>query len=829
MIGPTDKRTGRLSLARTLRVSLLGLTIVLAIIGAFGVAALYDSRQQYEDSLTETSAVEVGAANLLTATVALEANLGRQRSQRAARFVQDAAQSFDRVANRVSGLADGDGPSETSVRRVEPARQHAVALAEHPTTATARRGARRALPAVRAAAAGLAARQRVRRDDAREHATNRSRAALIAIGGGSGLALVAVLAFLTVLIRTMRKPLDELVGATRRMAAGDLSVRVEASGPQELSALGESFNIMGRDLATAGERIEAQRHRLATTIESLGDGLVICDGQDRVTALNPRAFALVPALRVGATAHGPNVPLPQLADALASEVMVEHDAATIAITAARLAGPEGGVVWTLRDITERARLERAKSDFVATASHELRSPLTSIKGFIELLGATNTENLTERQLEFIRIALGSTDRLVDLVNDLLDVARIESGQFEIHPRSTDLRQTVEEVAELMQPRLLDKRQELVVDIREPRPPALVDPARVRQIVTNLVTNAHQYTAEGGKITVRLEGDAAATRIAVSDTGRGMTPDEVERVFDRFFRGESDERRGPGTGLGLSIVKSLIDMHGGTISVDSRPGAGTTFTVGLPAAPAGTGAPAPALGDRRVLVVDDEPAITELVAQQLEPLGVQTVRVHSGQEALERLRAERFDAMTLDVLMPGMSGIDVLNHVRANPASRDLPIVFVSVSSTLAQLSGQWSVPKPIDRQRLTDVLDSAIHAQRTRVLVVAPESVRRELTPWLDQLGIAYRWETDAGGAALAGREELFEVALVNADLAAAPAVIETLQLRGRRDDHSVVLFSTAGGSGAAPGGTGAPVLPVRQAVEALRRVLDGARGPGRR
>ena len=186
----------------------------------------------------------------------------------------------------------------------------------------------------------------------------------------------------------------------------------------------------------------------------------MCDNGDRVTSMNPRAGELVPGLRVGAAAHGPGSPLPQLAEALAGEVMVrrENDL-TLAVTAARLAGPDGGTVWTLRDITERARLEQAKSDFVATASHELRSPLTSIKGFIELLETTNAENLTERQREFIAIVLKSTDRLVDLVNDLLDIARIESGQFEVHARSVDLRETIEEVAALMTPRLEGKRQQ----------------------------------------------------------------------------------------------------------------------------------------------------------------------------------------------------------------------------------------------------------------------------------------------------------------------------------------------------------------------------------
>jgi len=384
---------------------------------------------------------------------------------------------------------------------------------------------------------------------------------------------------------------------------------------------------------------------------------------------------------------------------------------------------------------------------------------------------------------------------------------------------------VEEVAELMQPRLMDKRQQLVVDIRDARPPALADPVRVRQILMNLVTNAHLYTAEGGTITVRLEGDARATRIAVSDTGRGMSPDELERVFERFFRGTPAARRGPGTGLGLSIVRSLVDMHGGSIEVDSRLGIGSTFTITLPVAPGGVvGHQVPALGDRRVLVVDDEPAITELVAQQLEPLGVQTTRVHSGAEALKRLRSERFDAVTLDVLMPGMNGIEVLNAVRADRALRDLPVIFVSVSSTLAQLSGQWSVPKPIDRQRLTDVLDAAIQTQRTRLLVVAPESLRPELTPWLGQLGIDYRWETDPDGAARAGHEQRFEVALVHAAMASAPAVLERLELRGRREGHSVVLFSTTDGGPVPAGAIGAPVLPVRDAVDALREALDSRR-----
>ena len=830
MIG-APQVSARRSIARTLRLALLGLTIVLAIIGAIGIAALYDARQTYENELTAASALEVSAANLLAATVALEANLARPRSRRAARFVQSAARSFEDGAGRLERLSRDDAATLALARRVTPARRDARALAVHPTIAATRTSARRNLPAVRAAVQQVAARQVARREAARDTAQRRSRTALITIVLGAGLALAGVLVFLTLLIGAMRRPLDDLVVATRRMSSGDLRARVDATGPKELQELGVAFNAMGAELATASERVETQRQRLATTIQSLGDGLVMCDNGDRVTSMNPRASELVPGLRPGSAAHGPDSPLPPLAEALAGEVTLRRgDDLTLAVTAARLAGPDGGTVWTLRDITERARLEQAKSDFVATASHELRSPLTSIKGFIELLEQTNSENLSERQREFIAIVLKSTDRLVELVNDLLDIARIESGQFEIHTRSVDLRETIEEVAALMAPRLEGKRQRLEVQIYDPRPPALADPARMRQVVTNLVTNAHLYTEEQGTITLRLEGDARETKITVADTGRGMAPEDARRIFDRFYRGSADERKSPGTGLGLAIVKSLVDMHGGTIDVASELGRGTTFMVRLPATTIGDGRPAPAaviahtgIGARRVLIVDDEPALATLIAQQLQPLDVQTVQVNSGAEAIARLRAEHFDAMTLDILMPGMNGFDVLNAVRGDPQLRDIPVIFVSVSERAPELEGEWAVPKPIDRRRLIDVLDAAIQAKRSRVLVVAPDALRDALAPSLAALGIDHRWETTAEGAARAGAEELFEVALVHASLATTSALLDGSGLRGRRRGRSVILFSTDGAGQNTSVGVGMPVLGITQAVSALRSALGEA------
>ncbi len=830
MIGVLRRR----SIARTLQLALGGLTIALAVIGALGIAALYDARQRYEDELATSAAVEVAAANLLTATVALQANLARPRSRRAASFVAAAARSFDASAERLARLAAGDDPSRRLAATVAPARRDAAALAEHPTIDATRRSANRRLPAVRGAVQAIADRQETRRAGERGATARRSRRALLAIVLGAGLALVGVLAFLTLLIGTMRRPLDDLVAATRRMSTGDLSARVTPSGPREIEALGAAFNAMGSDLAAASATVDAQRQRLATTIRSLGDGLVICDDAGRIASLNPRASGLVPALRAGGSAHGPGSPLPALHDALAGEVTVARDGdVTLAITAARLAGPEGGTVWTLRDITERARLEQAKSDFVATASHELRSPLTSIKGFIELLEATGAENLDERQREFVEIALKSTDRLVELVNDLLDIARIEAGQFDVHPRAVDLRETIDEIAAQMAPRLHAKRQRLDVQIAEPRPPALADPARMRQVITNLVTNAHLYTGEEGAIALRLDADARTTTITVADNGRGMAAQDARHVFDRFHRGSADDRKSPGTGLGLAIVKSLVELQGGTIDVASEPGRGSTFTVSLPSAAgapsAAPGAPHTGLAARRVLVVDDEPALAQLIAQQLDPLGVRTVQVNSGAEALARLRAERFDAMTLDVLMPGMNGFDVLRAVRSDPRLRELPVIFVSVSSRSPQLEGEWAVAKPIDRGLLTDVLRAAIQARRSRVLVVAPDGLRGELAAALDGLGIEHRWETSPESAARAAAGELFEVALVHANMAHVRQLVDGSALRGRRHGRSVILFSTDGDRQVATSGIGMPVLGLTQAVSALRSALGTGPAAGGR
>jgi signal transduction histidine kinase/ActR/RegA family two-component response regulator len=757
----------RLSLARSFHVALLGLTLALAVIAAFGIAALYDARQRYENRLADTYELQASGARLLAAGVVAEAarRVPDSPAARAQRRQADAALAA--AGDEVRRLARGDA---ASVRLVE-----------------------RALGSgdVRSLAPALDARQRARRASARDRAGADTRQAVLTIAVAGGLAVLAALALATLLIGGLRRPLDQLVHATRRVAGGDLEPHLDPDGPRELRELGESFNAMAADLDAAGRALEAERERLAVTVESLGDALVSCDADGVVTAVNPRAEELVGVLRPGEPANGPASPLPPLEDALAAEVVVDHEGRTLAITAAPLgAGDEAGTVWTVRDVSERARLDRLKSEFVATASHELRSPLTSIKGFAELLALS--DDLNDREREFAEMILLSADRMVELANDLLDVASVEAGQIELRRRPVDLGEAVDEVAALMRPRFEEKGQRLHVDVEGRVPRALADPARVRQVLTNLLANAHLYTGDGGRVAVVVEAEDRFVSLVVSDTGRGMTADEVEQVFDRFYRA-GDGDGATGTGLGLSIVRSLVELHGGTIDVESQPGRGTTFRVRLPRAlePDPGADAAEAIRGKRVLVIDDEAAIAELIVAQLAPFEVDAVTVLSGEAALERLRDESFDAVTLDILMPGMSGFEVLRAIRSDAALKHLPVVIVSVFSGGQALHSEWAVSKPIDADELTYALGSAVLAGRVRALVVGRAGTRAQLEPELARLGIPFEWVTNAGAASRECKTHRFEAAMVDAGLANLPQVLRAIDLRGRRMERSVVVFST--------------------------------------
>ena len=467
-------------------------------------------------------------------------------------------------------------------------------------------------------------------------------------------------------------------------------------------------------------------------------------------------------------------------------------------------------------------------EFVVTASHELRSPLTSIKGFVELL-QRSPENMSERQREFIDIVLRSTDRLVDLVNDLLDVARIEADNVEINRRPIDLGEAVRDVAELMGPRIADKSQHLEVHVAPALPLAFADPGRIRQIIANLLTNAHTYTDDGGRIDVTAEADRAWVKIIVADSGVGMTADERSHIFDRFYRAHGASAVAPGTGLGLSIVKSLVELHEGRSRSRVSPGR-ERFYVLIPAAvSAQASGSLEVIRGRKVLIVDDELENAELIRGQLAPLEISATIATSSTEAMELLHGEHFDAITLDVLMPDRDGFELLREIRADPELEATPIVCVSLFAR-RELAGEWVVSKPIDADELRDVLASAVSAGRSRVLVVGRPTCSSHSSSALDELGIEHEWETTGAAAARVCNERRFEVALIDVGIRNPQAALQALDLRGRRLRRAVILFSD--GATPTPSGIvklGMEVVPMEDAAQALVETLRGDTREARR
>src|SRR5262249_41901327 len=243
-----------------------------------------------------------------------------------------------------------------------------------------------------------------------------------------------------------------------------------------------------------------------------------------------------------------------------------------------------GRLYGFRDVTQERELDRMKTEFVSQVSHELRTPLTAIKGFTDLLLDGDAGELNDEQQEYLNIVKSNVDRLVALINDLLDISRIESGRIKLDVTPLDVAAIVGSVVTMMRTLLDGKNQTLTAELPPDLRLARGDHDRVVQVITNPDSNAHKYTPGGGSIRISAENADGMVRIAVTDNGMGIPAEDVPKLFARFFRVDSSITRViGGTGLGLSIVKSLVELQGGTVSVETELGRGSTFAFTLPIA------------------------------------------------------------------------------------------------------------------------------------------------------------------------------------------------------------------------------------------------------
>ena len=331
---------------------------------------------------------------------------------------------------------------------------------------------------------------------------------------------------------------------------------------------------------------------------------------------------------------------------------------------------------------------RAKSQFLANMSHEIRTPMNGVMGMIELLGGTD---LGPKQRRFADIAYRSAEELLELINQILDFSKIEAGHLELHAADLDLRQSVEDICEMLAPRAHQKGLDLVVRQAPDLPRRMRgDVMRIRQVLVNLVGNAIKFTPTGA-VQVRVSStprsdDEHVVRFDVHDSGIGLSAENLERVFQPFAQADtSTTREFGGTGLGLAIGKQLVELMGGEIGVESTPGQGSTFwftvPLGVRPQPSGEIRVLPhALAGRRALVVDDNATNREVLREQLGAWDMTVDEAVGGEEGLALLSSQQanpYDVIILDFTMPVMDGGDVARSVRANPTWRSMPILMLS--------------------------------------------------------------------------------------------------------------------------------------------------------
>src|SRR5579875_3219566 len=400
--------------------------------------------------------------------------------------------------------------------------------------------------------------------------------------------------------KAVAAPVLELARAARRISAGDLGGRVEVRTADEIGQLAGSFNRMAAELREQLRALGDERTKVEAIISSMTDAVVAVDDRGAILLLNRAAEEL---LGVPRAARGRPVdealgshPLVRVLHATAREnrETVEElpsgpgGERILDVHAAPLRNPAGkvtGAVAVVRDVTELRQAERMRRELTANVSHELRTPLTSIKGFAETLlaGAMADETTCRRFLEIID---SEASRLMKLVDDLMALSRLESRAVTMDFAPVQLDTLVAEAASRMRPQAEQARIALRTTGSAPDP-VLADRDRILQVLTNLLDNAIKFTPEGGTVEVAVRQEGGETVVTVTDSGRGIPEDALPRIFDRFYRVErSRSREGGGTGLGLAIAKHIVEAHGGRITVASRLGVGTSFTVTLPRAPLG---------------------------------------------------------------------------------------------------------------------------------------------------------------------------------------------------------------------------------------------------
>lgn len=422
----------------------------------------------------------------------------------------------------------------------------------------------------------------------------------------TGIIVIALLLGL-VLSRTITHKLGKLRDEAELIANGDFSRRVSITANDELGKLAAAFNEMAERLRASYRRMAVETERDRTLLESLAEGIIAIDENQQVELANEQTMRLLGLPEHSALAGKPVADILKVADEKDAPVPVEELPFAAALREQRhkhevynykrsgvtikldvSANPiivndvVSGVIMNMRDVTHEKEVDRMKTEFISLASHQLRTPLSAIKWFSEMLLSGDAGKLNPDQDEFAHNIADSTERMIALVNALLNISRIESGRIMVDPKPTDLKELVGGIVNDLKAKTDERKQTLIISVHDDLPKINLDPRLIGQVYLNLLTNAIKYTPKNGEVSVFISRKDDEIISQVTDNGYGIPKDQQDRVFQKFFRASNAVKvETDGTGLGLYLIKAVVESSGGRIWFESAEGKGTTFWFSMP--------------------------------------------------------------------------------------------------------------------------------------------------------------------------------------------------------------------------------------------------------
>ena len=635
---------------------------------------------------------------------------------------------------------------------------------------------------------------------------------ILAIGAAIGLLLSIVVSILVV--RSIVRPIKSVTNAMQQLSLGDTEVEVGYDGRHdEIGQMVEAIKVFRKTTIEMRaleieslenekknlQEIREARTRLTDAIETISEGFSLYDANDKLIICNSRYKDLfashVDVMEPGTTFEKiirTAVERGQIEDmngdpeTWVAERIAKHKSANgthiqhrsdgrwIRVSERRTGN--GGVVATYADISELKQREaqlaslvhelevardaaqeasRTKSSFLANMSHELRTPLNAIIGVTEMLREDAHDLKREDEIEPLDRVLRAARHLLALINDILDLSKIEAGKMELMLERFPVATLINDVVQTVEPIASKNGNQIVVSCPDAVGSMYADQIRVRQALMNLVSNASKFTSKG-TVTISASrkgvGTGESIEISVADTGIGMTPDQLAKLFQEFSQADSSTtRKYGGTGLGLAISRRFCQMMGGDISVESELGRGSNFTIALPAhvgeaaeqirmpepvraRNAGSSKDAPL-----ILIVDDDATVREVVGRYLEREGFTVAEAAGGREGLRLARELNPAAITLDITMPDLDGWTVLAAIKGDPALSEIPVVLLTIIDEKNRgfaLGASEYLVKPVDREQLIRILRQLSMPIDGNILVVDDDEMgRRGLKAALEQAG----------------------------------------------------------------------------------------------